>query len=307
MQLVINTQQVAAIPAAIEFNYEALKAELDGLLDRYRNLLVENTKDGIRAAKEDRANLNKLRDVLEDARKEVKAKCLAPYKQFEEREQTLIAMIEDVTAPLDKQLKAIDEARKQQRLVKLSDDYDAHSGIAAFMPFEKVVEKTWLNASVTDERAKAAMDAAVSRIKSDIASIQSMAAYSEALRKDAVARYCEERDLGGALAWMQNRKAMDEAIAEQARKAAEAEAARRAQEAEIQPAPPPVRDPVMDATPGQVEADTAEAEALNRKPADEDPVMTFTLRFTGKRSALFQMATWMRDHGVTYVKLNAQD
>ena len=73
MEFLIKTD-LNAIPQAIDFNFEEMKAELTEKLTAYNALVV--TEDSIRDAKADKAKLNKLRTAVEDKRKEVKKLCL---------------------------------------------------------------------------------------------------------------------------------------------------------------------------------------------------------------------------------------
>ena len=76
MELVLKSVSVD-LPQEIE-NLEQLKAELTPRLEKYNNLVV--TEDSIKAAKDDKANLNKLRKAIEEQRISIKKQYLEPYK-----------------------------------------------------------------------------------------------------------------------------------------------------------------------------------------------------------------------------------
>ena len=80
------------LPKTIDFNFEELKGQLAESLALYTGLVV--TEDGIKGAKEDRAKLNKLREALENKRKEVKRECMAPYTDFEAKVKELVGLID---------------------------------------------------------------------------------------------------------------------------------------------------------------------------------------------------------------------
>ena len=94
----------------LEFNYDTLKSALAARMDLYRGLVV--TEDGIKAAKQDRADLNKLREAIDAKRKEVKKACLAPYNNFEARVKELTALVDAPIAAIDKQLQQYEEQRR---------------------------------------------------------------------------------------------------------------------------------------------------------------------------------------------------
>ena len=91
------------LPKTIDFNFEELKGQLAESLALYTGLVV--TEDGIKGAKEDRAKLNKLREALENKRKEVKRECMAPYTDFEAKVKELVGLIDQPIAAIDAQLK----------------------------------------------------------------------------------------------------------------------------------------------------------------------------------------------------------
>ena len=66
---------LSVLPQKIEFNFEELKADLIPKLDYYKNLVV--SEDGIKEAKADKANLNKLAKAIDDKRKEVRLRTIS--------------------------------------------------------------------------------------------------------------------------------------------------------------------------------------------------------------------------------------
>ena len=64
MEFVMGSS-LESLPKTIDFNFEELKTQLAESLELYAGLVV--TEDGIKAAKEDRARLNKLRRPWDQA------------------------------------------------------------------------------------------------------------------------------------------------------------------------------------------------------------------------------------------------
>ena len=77
-------------------NFQELREELSGVLNRYEHLVY--TDDMLADAKADKKELTRLRRELDDRRKEVKRAYLAPYNAFEGQVKDLLAMID---APLE--------------------------------------------------------------------------------------------------------------------------------------------------------------------------------------------------------------
>lgn len=105
-----------SIPCAIA-NLEALKAELQPKLDFYKSLVV--TEDGIKAAKEDKAKLNKLKKAIDEQRIAVKKKCLEPYETLEKECKEVEKPILEAVKAIDDQIKVFDEEEKNRKLLKL--------------------------------------------------------------------------------------------------------------------------------------------------------------------------------------------
>lgn len=69
MELTITTD-LKSIPTDIDFNFEELKSELADNLTYYNNLVIAD-ESGIKAAKSDKAKLNKLAEAIDNKRKEM--------------------------------------------------------------------------------------------------------------------------------------------------------------------------------------------------------------------------------------------
>ena len=121
MEFVMGSS-LESLPKTIDFNFEELKTQLAESLELYAGLVV--TEDGIKAAKEDRARLNKLREALETKRKEVKRECMAPYTDFEAKVKELVGLIDQPIAAIDGQLKAYEEQRRAAKRADILAIYE---------------------------------------------------------------------------------------------------------------------------------------------------------------------------------------
>ena len=101
----------------IEFNYEELKNWITEQVEQYKGLAY--TDETIKNAKEDRAKLNKFKESIDNARKDVKKRYLEPYNQFEDKVKTLLALIEEPTKAIDQQVKAYEEQKKAEKRVEI--------------------------------------------------------------------------------------------------------------------------------------------------------------------------------------------
>src|SRR5574343_344323 len=101
MELVLTTDLTALPP--VTFNFDELKGVLNAKLEKYRNLVI--TDDDMKAAKADRAELNKLIASIDAERKKIKKQYLEPYDKFEAQLKEILSMIEQPCAEIDGKVK----------------------------------------------------------------------------------------------------------------------------------------------------------------------------------------------------------
>jgi len=287
----IDEAALSQLPALIAFNYDEIKDALGKMLKKYRGLVV--TENDIPASTKDRAALGKFISALEDARKEVKRRCLAPYEEFAAKVGELVAMVDEPRSAIDAQLKAFEERRKAERADEIAEFFDAHAGdLADLLKVDAVSDPKWLNKTCAASAWQSELLAKIAEVRSGLDSVRLVA--PDELRNEAQSRFLETLSLGQTIAWLDARKAQAKALAER-------EAAREAAEAE-RAADDEARAKAAEA------ARTSESRpwgATVAAPASamQDPEITFTLRFTGRKSALVAMRKFMDANGIRYEKI----
>lgn len=187
---------LSVLPEAIDFNFEALKGELDVKLDYYRSLVV--TEDGIKAAKGDRAALNALKKAIDDRRKEIKKQCLAPYDAFEAKCKELTGMIDKASSSIDIQVKSFEEREKVEKRAKIEASYRESVGdLSGLLPFDLFYSAKWLNKTSALSAVIEELTAMIESSKKDIQAIRDMHLTNETA---ALSVYSRTRDLGAAMA-----------------------------------------------------------------------------------------------------------
>ena len=224
LEFVMQTDLATALPAVLEFNFEDLKKALAERMELYRGLVV--TEDGIKAAKQDRADLNKLREAIEAKRKEVKKACMAPYTEFEGRVKELVQLVDAPIAAIDGQLKEYEEKRRAEKRAEIAAIYEETVGeLKGILPFERLWRDEWYNTAWSMKKIREAIVAAEGKVASDLEVLSTVESeFAEAVRL----KYLEALDLNAALAErarLQERAAKLREYEEQRRRAAEAEAA----------------------------------------------------------------------------------
>lgn len=236
MELIMTTDLEKSLPKKIDFNYEAIKAELSEKLERYNSLVVN--EDSISGAKKDKAALNKLKTALEDRRKAVKKDCLRPYEEFEQKIKELVGMIDAPVLAIDGQIKAFVEIKKEEKRADIQGFYaDSIGDLAPILPFDKVFDPRWLNATYKIEDAQKEITDRIFKTRNDIGIIKAMNLSGEQQVLDV---YLRTLDMSATLAEKTR-------LEDQQKRMEEYEAARQkvAQEAPQEP-----KTLVVDGTPG---------------------------------------------------------
>ena len=285
LEFVMQTDLATALPAVLEFNFEDLKKALAERMELYRGLVV--TEDGIKAAKQDRADLNKLREAIEAKRKEVKKACMAPYTEFEGRVKELVQLVDAPIAAIDGQLKEYEEKRRAEKRAEIAAIYEETVGeLKGILPFERLWRDEWYNTAWSMKKIREAIVAAEGKTASDLEVLSTVESeFAEAVRL----KYLEALDLNAALAErarLQERAAKLREYEEQRRRAAEAEAA------------------------SVPEAERAEAAAKDAGQAEAAPAMgaeetVYLLRFECQltRSQAMELSAWLKDRNISYRRI----
>lgn len=285
LEFVMQTDLATALPAVLEFNFEDLKKALAERMELYRGLVV--TEDGIKAAKQDRADLNKLREAIEAKRKEVKKACMAPYTEFEGRVKELVQLVDAPIAAIDGQLKEYEEKRRADKRAEIAAIYEETVGeLKGILPFERLWRDEWYNTAWSMKKIREAIVAAEGKVASDLEVLSTVESeFAEAVRL----KYLEALDLNAALAErarLQERAAKLREYEEQRRRAAEAEAA------------------------SVPEAERAEAAAKDAGQAEAAPAMgaeetVYLLRFECQltRSQAMELSAWLKDRNISYRRI----
>ena len=153
MELRIYNPQDDGFIQKIEWNFEELKNEITVASEEYAVSVY--TDDAIKAAKADRAKLNKFVDAMEAKRKELKKKVMVPYEQFEKEEKELVAIVQRAIDNIDTQVKDYERRQREEKTAKIREFYDDNiHDIEKYLPFERVFKPEYANASTTMKSVK---------------------------------------------------------------------------------------------------------------------------------------------------------
>lgn len=216
----------------IQWNKEELEAAVRAKIAGYENVVY--TEENIKAAKNDRAELNKLIKTIEERRKQVKNIINEPYAVFEAELKEITALINEPVALIDQQVKAFEEKQKEEKKAAIKATYDENIGdLAEVLPFEKIFDSRYLNQTYKLATAQKEIVDKIDTVKTDLETIDSLDSKYKLNAKDV---YIKTLDLSKALAENKRLADLEEKLeADKRRKAeeeAEEQAKREAEEAE---------------------------------------------------------------------------
>lgn len=190
MELKVNEVQ---LPAPITFNYEELKQELLTKVSVYETMIY--SEDQIKAAKADRANLNRLKKALNDERIRREKEYMQPFNSFKMQVNEIIGIIDKPCAVIDKQVKAFEEQQKEEKLEKIKTFWETQILEKNGVQFEQIMDQKWLNASVSMKTIEDEIKVKGGRIIDDLAVIRNLPYF----RFEAEQMYLQTLDLGSAI------------------------------------------------------------------------------------------------------------
>ena len=238
------------LPSALTFNYEELKAALTEKCREYEMMIYSD--DQIRQAKQDRADLNRLKKALTDERIRREKEYMEPFNDFKAKVNEIIGIIDKPAAIIDQRVKEFDEQKKQEKQNEIGKIF-IECELPEHVTLEKIFDPKWLNTTVSLNQIR---DAILAKKKHDEENIEMLSGLPE-YSFEALEIYKSRLDVAEALtsankmaAMAKKKKEAEEAAAKQeeirrlnesAKKATEIiNVAERAATAE-DPEPEPVR------------------------------------------------------------------
>lgn len=154
--LAIFDLKVLATPPEIIFDVDSLLAAVDAVLEPYNGLVV--TEEMVPGIKSEMAALNKVKEKLETARKEISGKISAPVKEFEAQVKTAVQRIVDGRASLDTQVKAWEEQQREERRVAIQAIIEDVLNSAQLDGFAVDIDPRWLNKSIAAKAVRSEVE-----------------------------------------------------------------------------------------------------------------------------------------------------
>lgn len=258
--------EISQEPAVIRCNFEDVKAKLSEKMAEYQGAVF--TEESKSVAKAELASLRKTREEVEKRRKEVKAQCLVPYNDFEEKVKELLEIIDEPICLIDSQLKEMEAERIRKRHGDVETLYAECAGEwAEYLPLNEIYVKKWDNATTSLKQIEKELLAMAEKVASEICIIRNT---QSDVVEDALQVYQKSRDLGAALTRINTYE-------DNKKRALEAERIRREQ-AEIERAREEERKKIEEIARVREEERKKAEEALKAATvAAQEPEVPFTL------------------------------
>lgn len=207
---------------AIRWNEAEVQQNLTEMLAAYTGRVY--TPDTIKDAKADRAAVNKLDKQLSDAARSAKAFYMKPLEEFLQSAKQMQTQCKAVSGAIDQQVKAVEEAERQDKADALWAVYaDCIGELREMIPFDRLLVPQWLNKTYDLAKASRELHKSVETRREELRLIR------ETCGVDAEActtEYLRELNLNAALVEHSRRQNARDA---QRRAEAERMAAERAQ------------------------------------------------------------------------------
>ena len=269
---------LSVLPQVIETNGEELKAWLTEKVQYYNSIVV--TPETIKAVKDDKAKLTKLRAALEERRKEVKRQCMAPYEDFERRYKELLALIDEPIGKIDTQIKALDEQEQQEKYNRVKDYFGCCMSSSLDVPidvnFDRILNPKWKNKTIKADTLEKEIWDTLCRIKADVEELNSY--YTGSPHYTAIMNtYVQGYDKACALAYAA-------ALVQQEQRQRAVQQPVR----EPEPTPPPAYEP------------TPEPPVQEPVQPQNEPRITGVFRVTGTKQQIIALRDFMRANQITF-------
>lgn len=207
---------------AIRWNEAEVQQNLTEMLAAYTGRVY--TPDTIKDAKADRAAVNKLDKQLSDAARSAKAFYMKPLEEFLQSTKQMQTRCKAVSGAIDQQVKAVEEAERQDKADAMRAVYaDCIGELREMIPFDRLLVPQWINKTYDLAKASRELRKSVETRREELRLIR------ETCGVDAEActtEYLRELNLNAALVEHSRRQNARDA---QRRSEAERMAAERAQ------------------------------------------------------------------------------
>lgn len=138
------------LPVITINNFDQLKTAVEAYANKYQGMAVTASTE--KESKSSRAELRKLKQALDDKRKEIRKKYAEPYQRFADQIKDLEMTLDSSINPIDAGLKELEEQQRQLRLKHVNALIAEMAPNYHVEPGEVEIDPTWLNKTTTKKK-----------------------------------------------------------------------------------------------------------------------------------------------------------
>jgi len=270
LTLVVSKQELGVL----ETNALAIKEKVESLLPNYdsSNYDINNIDKAVK----DRALLNKTSKALNDKRIVLEKEFNKPFENFKAIIKETTDLIKTASSKIDEVVKEVENKDKEDKKKAILVIFESEvKELKDILPFERIFDERWLNKTFDIKDVESAITSKLEQIRTDLITISELhSKYEVELKND----YLMHFDLGLVI-----RKNSDLVQKEELLKNQTEETEKVVEEKKLEKM-------------NEMATTKVEEKLI-------DPIMTYTLKITGKKSQLVALKTFLSTNEMTYEKV----
>ena len=286
---IIMRTDTPELPAEIG-NFEEVKAAISEALEQYSTDAVV-TEETVKDAEKTRAHLRRVKDQVEQYRKDAKAAYLEKFNLLESQCKELSGMIEQPISAIDAKIKWYENAENEKKYREL-EVFFASINPPAWLNLDDVLNPKWKNKTATLAKLRQEISESVCKIEDDFAEIEKM--YGASPLWTAISdKFKETKDKSKTLVYaaqIERQHSEEQKRAEAIQKAREEQArVENAQNAICEPEEP------QEVTQPEIVQNVAQA-----NPAASERLIRGKFLVEGTKEQIKALAAFLKNNGIRY-------
>jgi len=270
LTLVVNRQELGVL----ETNALAIKEKIEKLLLSYdsSNYNINNIDKAVK----DRALLNKTSKALNDKRIALEKEFNKPFENFKTIIKETTDLIKSASSKIDEVVKEVENKDKEDKKKAILVIFESEvKELKDVLPFERIFDERWLNKTFDIKDVESAITSKLEQIRADLITISELhSKYEIELKND----YLMHFDLGLIIRKNSDLIQKEELLKNQ-KEESEKVIEKKKEEKMIEMATTKVEEKMI------------------------DPIMTYTLKITGKKSQLVALKTFLNVNEMQFEKV----
>ena len=193
----MNEVAIFQRPGSVSCDFQGIKNQLEAYCKEYEGIVfTEETKAD---AKKTVANLRKEQKEWLNRIKEAKTEYMKPWDAFAEQANELARLYDKPICAINGQVEAFDEQRRKDKIDRckaIYNDFIQEEEIRAYLPFSKVYNVKWENATYTEKSIKDDLMNAKQNVKTGLETITS---FKSDVEEQALEVFKQTLDMAEAL------------------------------------------------------------------------------------------------------------